>query len=230
MIPLFDLDSTLLKGGNRAHRNSFAHAFRTVYGIEARVNEIVTAGMIDNGIIVEILGQHGVAVHDIHAHLTEAAQAMLAYFLEHEDEGEYLPLAGVEEFLIDLRARDIPIGLLTGNVGGIGWRKCEKAGIRHFLDFGAFGNEALRRSDLVPIAKERARGLCPAAENFVIVGDTPRDIACAKEARIHSIGVATGRYSKEELIAAGADAAIATFAFKQYKEYAQILHFFASIA
>ncbi len=39
----------------------------------------------------------------------------------------------------------------------------------------------------------------------MVIGDTPRDVRCSSVHGAHSIGVATGPYSKDSLIAAGAD-------------------------
>ena len=42
------------------------------------------------------------------------------------------------------------------------------------------------------------------ADDVFVVGDTPLDIAAAKAAGAVSVGVATGKYSRDELDAAGA--------------------------
>jgi phosphoglycolate phosphatase-like HAD superfamily hydrolase len=39
----------------------------------------------------------------------------------------------------------------------------------------------------------------------VIVGDTPADVTCGKHLGVTAIGVATGHYSLQSLIAVGAD-------------------------
>jgi phosphoglycolate phosphatase-like HAD superfamily hydrolase len=62
---------------------------------------------------------------------------------------------------------------------------------------GAFGCEAEERADLVALARRRA-GNPPLAE-IVLVGDTPRDVAGAREAGIRAIAVATGEYGPNEL-------------------------------
>jgi phosphoglycolate phosphatase-like HAD superfamily hydrolase len=55
---------------------------------------------------------------------------------------------------------------------------------------------------LVPIAQERTRTLLghdvPPQRIFVI-GDTPRDIACARAHNAWAIAVATGNYTLDEL-------------------------------
>lgn len=210
LVPLFDLDWTLLQGGNKAHADAFARAFSFVYGVNALPSEIVTEGMTDTEIITAVLERHYVPLATIQMHIREATQAMVDYFIQHENEGTYVVLPGVIETLKELHKRNILIGLLTGNVEGIAWRKCEKGGIRDLIDFGAFGSETLQRPDLVPIAMRRAQAINPKAETFIIVGDSPRDIACAQAAGIKSIGVASGSYSIAELRHAGANETISS--------------------
>jgi phosphoglycolate phosphatase-like HAD superfamily hydrolase len=66
----------------------------------------------------------------------------------------------------------------------------------------------------VPVAIERAIGtghrVTPACT--IVIGDTPRDIDCARAGRARSIGVVTGTASAEQLRAAGADAVFETLA------------------
>ena len=67
----------------------------------------------------------------------------------------------------------------------------------------------------MPVAIERARAAgCPPVtpRDTVIIGDTPLDVACAREAGIRCVGVATGGFSADALLAAGADAVFDTFA------------------
>lgn len=207
-IPLFDIDSTLLEGGNKAHAGAFDFAFQTVYHIPGKYNDVVSQGKIDNQILLEIAELYGIPQDKTKEKLPEATKAMLTYFLEHQENSHPVVLPGVKKLLQTLQQKNSPVGVLTGNVEGIGWKKLEKAGIKKYIGFGAFGNLAFKRPDLIPIAQQRARDLYKKdfpPYDFVIIGDTPLDIACAKQGEILSIGVATGLYSFDDLIKAGAD-------------------------
>ena len=59
----------------------------------------------------------------------------------------------------------------------------------------------------IAVARSRAAG-CPAVEprDVVIVGDTPLDVACARDAGVSCLAVATGGFSADALRAAGAGA------------------------
>lgn len=206
-VPLFDIDWTLLKGGNVAHAEAFAYAFRGVYGVRAGIEEVEHHGMTDQQLILEVLKLHGI-IPDVAAKwLPQAQGTMLAYFNDHHGDGDYVPLPGVVGTLRRLKERNIPCGLLTGNTEPIAWRKLELAGIRSFFTFGAFGDATARRVELIEIARQR----CLAAHSnirqceLVIVGDTPRDIECAQAGKIRSVAVASGTYTKEQLTQAGPD-------------------------
>ena len=79
------------------------------------------------------------------------------------------------------------------------------------LDVGAYGSDDADRDSLVPIAMGRCRaaGLDVTEERTWVVGDTPRDLACARAAGVRCLLVATGTYPLAALEGAGADAAVA---------------------
>jgi phosphoglycolate phosphatase-like HAD superfamily hydrolase len=97
----------------------------------------------------------------------------------------------------------VTLGLLTGNVARGARRKLDAVG----LDFGAFrvgafGCDHEHRPELPAIAQRRARealGLAIAGDQLVIIGDTPADIHCGRALGVRAIGVATGRYTVEQL-------------------------------
>lgn len=220
-IPLFDIDSTLLAGGNVVHRRAFAHALRSVYGVpDPLAMDRSTHGMIDTQIIAELVVLNGGTEEQARAGMDAALAAMSEYYAAHSDEAEYVVLDGVSHLLQRLRDEDRPLGLLTGNVESIGWTKMERAGLRDFFAFGAFGSMAFTRADLVPIARAKARetlGRDVALEQLFIVGDSPRDVACARAAGIPVVAVATGVYSSQQLQEAGADLVLDSL--KQHEEF-----------
>ncbi|HEY1403994.1 MAG TPA: HAD hydrolase-like protein, partial [Pyrinomonadaceae bacterium] len=70
---------------------------------------------------------------------------------------------------------------------------------------GAFGDDSHDRRDLPAIAAGRidARlklSLRPA--QFIVIGDTPNDIACAKHFGARSVAVCTGRFDNHASLAA----------------------------
>jgi phosphoglycolate phosphatase len=202
-IPLFDIDGTLVKTDSPINNDVFAYAAKKVYGIDAYHTEINPEGMTDNQILTEILKLHGLTEKQVKQRIEQNIQVVTDYAREHKDEIKLEVLPGVKNLLTKLKNKQIPMGILTGNVEGLAWTKLERAGIKEFLDFGAFGSQAYRRIELVEIAKknaEKALRRTFRTEDFMIVGDTPRDIACAREAGIKVIIAATGIFSYEELV------------------------------
>src|SRR5579859_1162987 len=104
-IPLFDIDWTLLKGGNKAHADAFDYAMKIVYGVNASEREIVPDGMIDNQIIIEVLKLHNIPTEEVKKKLPQATKVMSTYFMEHYGEGESVPLKGAKEILVTLKEK-----------------------------------------------------------------------------------------------------------------------------
>jgi phosphoglycolate phosphatase len=98
------------------------------------------------------------------------------------------------------------LALVTGNLEPVARRKLASAGIGHFFapGQGGFGSDAEDRSELPAVARGRAGGW--PRERTVVIGDTPRDIACARADRVRVVAVATGPFSAEAL--ADADAVV----------------------
>ncbi len=107
-----------------------------------------------------------------------------------------------------LAARDdVLLGLLTGNWRGGARIKLSRFDLGRFFGFGAFGDDAVDRRDLVPVALERAADVAGrrfAPGEVLIVGDSELDVDCARAAGIRSLAVATGHTPLERLRAAGA--------------------------
>lgn len=203
-IPLFDLDNTLTVGGskNGIHRQAYDYALHTIYHLpNASYSEIVIDGMIDSQILIEVAIKHGYVENEALEKLPQAIQAMIDYFFKHKDEHPVIAHKGAKELLEKLQPQ-IPCGILSGNIQAICLEKLQQAGLRDYISFGAFGDMALRRVALIHIAQrryeEQFKEKRPVTE-FVIIGDTPRDIACAREGGIQVIAVATGHYTKEKL-------------------------------
>lgn len=212
-IPLFDIDGTLLKSGagSKAHRQAFDAAFTEIYGVTASVDEIVTHGKIDKQIILEVLDLHDISEEAAKQKIDAAIEFMVVYFNEHANPVESVPEIGVDQTLLQLHRLGLPLGLLTGNIKRIAHQKLRNADLVHYFSFGAFGDQAWRRVDLVSLALAELRQQSDEGiqlTDLVIVGDTPLDITCAIDAGIESVGVVTDNYSKKELQDAGASLVI----------------------
>lgn len=201
-IPLFDIDGTLVKTGSQINQNAFHHAVKQVYGVDAYQHEINPEGMVDNQILVAILKLHGFTEDQINEKIDQEIQAVTDYARDQESHIQLDILPGVTELLKILKEQNVPMGVLTGNVEGLAWMKLHKAGLKEFIQFGAFGSQSYIRSELVEIARKNAKQALRKSfktSDFVIIGDTPKDILCARDAGIKVIAVATGKFSYEDL-------------------------------
>jgi phosphoglycolate phosphatase-like HAD superfamily hydrolase len=203
LIPLFDIDWTLLVGKNQAHVDAFINMFTTVFNEPtAAISDIVPHGMIDSQIIVEVMKFHGWQEPDIKQKLPEAFDAINTYYAEHTDPKYVEKLPGVDDLLAELKNHDVMMGLLTGNIEKMAWNKMQMAGIKDYFIFGAFGDMAEVRPQLVSVAQKKIKekfGINIPANQFVIIGDSPLDVVTAKTAGTKSIAVATGSSDKARL-------------------------------
>lgn len=118
-------------------------------------------------------------------------------------EGQVLP--GIMELLEALHGReDCVLGLLTGNIAKGAELKLSHYGVWDYFEFGAFADDHVDRNRLGPVAHARAverHGVTFEAENVFVLGDTPRDIDCARAAGFVAVAIATGSCGKEDLAA-----------------------------
>ena len=208
---LFDIDGTLLRGGDPDHALAFLHAMREVYGREPSLEGISPAGMLDSQIARLALSRQGLAEAEINARLSEMVALMGERYAEAVARRSRIErlLPGVVEVLERLRAEPYVLGVLTGNARAVAESKLGAAGIRHYFDVGAFGDSALDRWHLVTdaqrSAEERYQVTFP-GNRIVLVGDTPRDIEAARQSGSRVLAVATGRFSMDELAEHAPDA------------------------
>jgi phosphoglycolate phosphatase len=213
LLLLFDIDGTLLSGATAAHRDAMHEALEEVHGIRPTnraLRAISPAGRTDPEIARAILLDAGVSAERIDERADAVReQCCRAYArLCPADLSEFV-LPGVGAMLDSLSGRDDVIpALLTGNYEAVARLKLARAGIGGYFKSGqgAFGSDADDRISLPPIARRRAGTLGyphPPGETIVI-GDTPRDIACAAADGARCFAVATGPYGADELTQADA--------------------------
>jgi phosphoglycolate phosphatase-like HAD superfamily hydrolase len=210
VLLLFDIDGTLLQGTTRPVGEAMLSALSEVHGIDVGVirTQIATDGRTDGEIARAILVGAGVSRDRIDAladAVRESCCEIAARLLPDDLSGAVLP--GVRELLQELGEQPgVRLGLLTGNYQAIARLKLARAGIGGVFPpgQGAFGSDAEDRTALPAIARRRAGSKdapYPRGETIVI-GDTPRDIACARADGVRCVAVATGSFTTEALAAA----------------------------
>jgi phosphoglycolate phosphatase-like HAD superfamily hydrolase len=158
--------------------------------------------MLDPDILTAMMRQAGARRAAIVEAMPEIQRAAERYYVREcpDLRGKHCP--GVEPVLRRLTRRGILLGLVTGNLTRIGWRKLERAGLRGYFRFGAFGEMAKTRAGLARIAirEARRRGWIARGTPIALIGDAPADVLAAQANRIRAIAVATGLTPAEELM------------------------------
>ncbi len=217
---LFDIDGTLIDTGGAGSR-SLNLAFKELFAIENAFEGISMAGKTDVEIMKEGLIKHKIPV-DVNI------DAVVKSYLKHlekeilNDRKHVKP--GVYRLLNELKvSRDTALGLLTGNIERGARIKLEPFMLNEFFPTGAFGSDHDHRNKLLPVAIERFERIYQKKIEFyncILIGDTPRDIECGKIYGAKCVGVATGPYSIDKLIQAGAN-----YVVKDLTDYKSLLQF-----
>ena len=222
MLLLFDIDGTLLQGASDAHAAAIHEAIADIWGVDVRAarSTIDAPGRTDLEISRALLTALGVPARDIDAgmgRLRTAAGEAYARLVPDDLSDRVTP--GVPDLLAGLARRDgVLLSLLTGNLEAVARLKLRAAGLAGWFPAGqgAFGSDSEDRTRLPAVARARAaadgeggrggRGSYP-RERTVVIGDTPRDVVCARADGVRCIGVTTGPCSAADL--AGADEVVA---------------------
>lgn len=202
---LFDIDGTLILNST-AGLTAYLRALHDRFGVKLTTADLAPAcGKTDFIILRELLDTAGLG--------EESPQdpKLIAHYYERLKEaiqrepGDIAP--GTVELLDCLaQEQDIYLALGTGNLAEGARIKLAHHELDHYFATGGFAEDGTTRKELI------ARGLAKAERVFnttfdkvVVIGDTPRDIACAQENDFYSIAVATGSFRAQELQDAGAD-------------------------
>jgi len=185
-------------------------AAEAVHGLSGlRDHPVEAAGRTDLAIARSLLQAAGVADEDIEARAAEvAARAVDAYADLCPADLSARVAPGIPELLEALSGRpsEFALSLVTGNLEAVARLKLQRAGVGHWFPEGqgGFGSDHRSRAELPPIARARMSDPPWPRERTVVIGDTPRDIACARADRVRVAAVATGPFAVEQL--ADADA------------------------
>ena len=202
-LALFDIDGTLVRRAGPHHREALVHGIRRVTGVETTTDGIPVQGMLDPDIVTTMLRRAGVPRAAIREAIPAIARAAERHYLRVCPALHDKHCPGVEPLLERLTRRGILLALVTGNLTRIGWRKLERAGLREFFRFGAFGEMAKTRAGLakMAIAEARRRGWIARGAPVSLIGDAPADILAARSNHIRAIAVQTGITPVAELVA-----------------------------
>jgi phosphoglycolate phosphatase len=204
---LFDIDGTLVRRAGPQHREALVYGIRRVTGLETTTEGIPVQGMLDPIIMKMMMQRAGASRARIRETLPDIQRAAERYYLRVCPLLEDKHCPGVIPLLERLQRRGILLALVTGNLTRIGWRKLERAGLRDYFRYGAFGEMAATRSGLARLAirEARRRNWITRETPISLIGDAPPDVQAARANRILSIAVKTGITPPAELEAESPD-------------------------
>ncbi|MEK6336049.1 MAG: HAD hydrolase-like protein [Acidobacteriota bacterium] len=214
-ILLWDLDGTLVHGKRYGVFKDYTiPMLEAVFGTAGSLRGMIVSGMTDLQIVEVALRDTGIT----RAHITARKDELLHSYMEEmrraTGNGNQIieAMPGAREVLqrIEEHPRYLS-ALLTGNIEPAAHLKVEITGLAEFFRLpGAYGNDSFDRCDLPALASQRINEYLGAQlkpEQFIVIGDTPNDIACARHFGARVLAVATGRiHSAEELRACEPDA------------------------
>jgi phosphoglycolate phosphatase len=197
-LVLFDIDGTLLRGAGKHHKDALLEGIRRVTGRTATFDGIDTSGQLDRDLIATLVGS-GYSIDDaLDQIVVECQQAYLANCTA--DLSAFV-CKGAREILAELQSQGVVLGLVTGNLSAIGWRKMELAGLRGFFSLGAFSEDGLTRAQLAHVAASRAKQQKLTRDDcrISLIGDHQNDILAAKANGFQAVAVASGLTPIEQL-------------------------------
>ena len=200
-LVLFDIDGTLIQSGG-AGEKAFGRVCETEFGVPNGSASLHFAGRTDPSIIRDFFQQHRIepCADNFRRFLDR-----YVFYLDHllgQLHGSVLP--GVHEMLGALNARSQPplIGLLTGNIRLGAQIKLSHYRLWDSFRMGGFADDHEDRNEIAKIAHRRGKKMLGETLNgdqVLVIGDTPRDVECARAIGARSLAVATGKYSVKQL-------------------------------
>ena len=218
---IFDLDGTLLTTGG-AGAVAWDKAFQEVFGKSVDIAKVTESGMTDHDVAFAAL-RTVLDREPSHQDIEELTPVYVRELPEAVASSEkYRIEPGIVELLERLAAEGIPLGMTTGNIEPAAKIKMERGDLNRFFAFGGYGSDSPNRAELTRHAIKRGVVTCATGsfpngrpqvlskDDFIAVGDTPRDVSAAHEAGIRIVSVATGLFDLETLKAAGPEWALPT--------------------
>jgi len=214
-LVLFDIDGTLLITGGASSRCMLRSA-KHVFGDSFEWMPI-SPGRLDHQLFGDLLDHNGIdrSPASIERWRKAYIAEMTAELTARQTDIRVMP--GIVDMLDALdTCEDIAIGLLTGNFQPVADAKMERSGLGiDRFTIRVYAEDGDSRDALPAIAMARCEqhfGGPIDPQAVIVVGDTPRDIACARAHGCRVLAVATGRYSSEELRGYAPDASVESLA------------------
>ncbi len=215
-LVLFDVDGTLLTARG-AGRRALRRTLTNVFGTSGSLDGYDMSGKTDPRILLDLMVGAGLDPAAVTERLDEYFEAYARTLTEEIGDGrDVVIMPGVADLVRRLAAVDgVVLGLLTGNIEEGARIKLRPTGLLPYFVLGAFGSDDADRRRLPSLAARRAHaqvGHAFAPGEVLVIGDTPHDIDCARAFGAVAVAVATGRFSRAQLLGERPDLIFDNFA------------------
>jgi len=215
-LVLFDVDGTLLVARG-AGRRALAAALKEIYGTAGDIDGYDLRGQTDPRIVFDVMEGAGLEREAVRERLDDCFEAYARGLAAEIGDGDkVVTLPGIGDLVRRLHGdAEVLLGLLTGNIEAGARIKLRPTGLLPYFRLGAYGSDHLDRRQLPSLAARRAHALVGvpfAPDQVLVIGDTPRDIECARHFGAVAVAVATGQYTHEALEAERPDLLFSNFA------------------
>ena len=207
---LFDIDGTLLDTHGFG-REAFIRGLAHVTGERDELAYVSFAGNTDRNVLDQVMAHRKLhlaeaEIRRIFARIAEELRELLQANPGKE-------IAGARRLLKHLAAEGTALGLVTGNIRACAYLKLGSVGFDGYFGFGGFGDEHAERAKIgrAALAEARAAGIEVSEGGICLVGDTPKDVAAGMALGVPVLGVASGKFGADALLAAGASIAVADY-------------------
>ena len=206
---IFDIDGTLLVTRDLVHWNALHQAMLEVYQVDATIEGIQYHGKTDLSILRAALGRVGVAHKQFEAGLANALAVVRREVEINYRNIEPTVCPGIVQLLECLQSAQKLLGVASGNLESVGWRKIQAAGLDSFFRFGCFSDGSETRREIFQNAVARVRERLGAEARCCFLGDTPADVQAARENGAFIVAVASGVFTGDQLRACSPDLCLA---------------------
>jgi phosphoglycolate phosphatase-like HAD superfamily hydrolase len=227
-LVLFDIDGTLITARG-AGRRAIKRALERVFGTTGALDGYDMSGKTDPRIVLEVMAGAGLEGAAVKERLDEFFEAYARTLTEEIGDGrDIVTMPGVADLvrLLDT-AEGVVLGLLTGNIEEGARIKLGPTGLLPYFSLGAFGSDDADRRRLPSLAARRAHALIGhpfRPGEVLVVGDTPHDVDCARAFGAVAVAVATGRFTREQLLGERPDLLFEDFSDAQGAATALLAH------
>jgi phosphoglycolate phosphatase len=209
---LFDIDGTLVVTRDLVHWNALHQAMVETYGVDTTIEGIAYHGKTDLGILRAAMERVGISGLTFDMKLPHALSVVCR---EVENNQQWIRpevCPAVPELLERLRSAGKLLGIASGNLESVGWKKVQAAGLRDFFTFACFSDQTEMRAGIFRRGVNEVKRILGENATTCFVGDTPEDVRAARQANAHIIAVGTGIFKPHELNCHAPDLCVNSFA------------------